>query len=370
MTIYLDHNATTPPHPRVLERMATVAAAAWGNPGSGHHVGRAARRELETAREQIAAALDAHPEDVIFTSGATESCNLAIRGLARSPGVALGLPGDHPASTEALRGLGSQGWTLRELPLDHDGQLGDLDTIDWADARLLSLLLAHNETGVVFDVDRVASHCRTHRTAWHCDASQAISRVPVSVAGLGCSALSLSGHKLRGPRGIGAVITGRNVRLIGQQVGGHQEAGRRAGTEAVALAAGLAEAVTLVVDHLHSRATRMRTLRDRFERSLAAAVPGIVINAAATTRLPNTSSVQLPRGDGEATLVALDLAGICCSLGSACASGSPEPAPILLAMGLTPEQARRSLRFSLSPETTEAELDQTVATLARIVGDA
>ena len=362
-TIYLDNNATTRPDPGVLARVAEVSAAAWGNPGSSHRIGRRARQELESAREQIADCLDADPGDVIFTSGATESCNLAVRGLARQPGRVASIPGDHPASGEPVAELLSRGWSQRTLPLTTDGELAPLDDIDWSDVRLLTLPLAHNETGVVFDADACGRIARTYRIAWHLDATQAVGRVPVSVRKLGCSALSLSGHKLHGPRGIGAVVAGRNVNLRPQQLGGHQEAGRRAGTEAVALAAGLAEAVRIAVQTQAERTETMRTLRDDFERRLRDAIPSVAINAAAACRLPNTSSVRMPRGDGEAMLVALDLAGIHCSLGSACASGSPEPAPVLLAMGLTPDEARRSLRFSLSHDTTADELTRTVALL-------
>lgn len=363
--IYLDSNATTEPAPEVLERMLRVHRDCWGNPGSSHRVGRAARRELETAREQIADSLDADPDDVILTSGATESCNLAIRGLTRGQGTVVSLPGDHPASREAIERL--PGWSVRDLPVTADGELGCLDRFDWESVRLLSMPLAHNETGVVFATEEVAAICRERGIPWHLDATQAIGRVPVSVASLGCSALSLSGHKLHGPRGIGAVVLGRGVTLRGQQVGGHQESGRRAGTEAVALAAGLAEAVVIAVRDQESRAGRMRDLRDRFEAAVCGRFDASV-NAVSARRLPNTSSVRFDSVDGEAMLVALDLAGVCASLGSACASGSPEPSPMLLAMGLSREQAMRSLRFSLSHRTTAHEIDAAVEAIGRIVG--
>ena len=364
--IYLDNNATTRPDARVLERIARVSANAWGNPGSAHQLGRRARQELETAREQIADALDADPDDVVFTSGATESCNLAIRGLARRPGPIAQLAGDHPASWEAVDELATRGWSRATIPLRPDGSLGGVDALPWDALTLLTLPLAHNETGVVFDVDDLAVRCRRHRVAWHLDATQAVGRVPVSVRSLGMSALSLSGHKLHGPRGVGAVVCGRGVTLRPQQLGGHQEAGRRAGTEAVALAAGLAEAVTLVTSELVERTARMKRLRDRFESAITSQTDARVI-AGDSPRLPNTSCLLFPAQEGEPLLVALDLAGVCCSLGSACASGSPEPAPVLLAMGLEAETARRCLRFSLSHETTEDEIDAAVAAIARLV---
>ena len=368
MPIDLDNNATTQPDPAVLAVVNEVAATTWGNPGSPHARGRAARRVLEEARERIAAALDAPVDGVVFTSGATESCRLAITGLARRPATLLRLPGDHPASRAATDELVAAGWRAAEFDLTPAGQLdaASLAEQPWNAITLATLPLAQNETGVLFDVAAVGERCREHGIAWHLDASQAVGRVPVSLRSLACSALTISGHKMHGPRGIAAVLLGEGVTLRSPHGGGHQEAGRRAGTEAVALAAGLAEAVTIATRTVDTNAAAMRALRDRFERELRAAVPGLTINAAASDRLPNTSSVQLPEGDGEAMLVALDLAGICCSLGSACASGSPEPAPVLLAMGLSPEAAGRSLRFSLSRSTTEADIVATVAAIARI----
>ena len=362
--IYLDNNATTRPDPRVLERVRQVEAACWGNPGSPHAAGRKARRVLEDARELVAERLGAEPEGVVFTGGATEASNLAIFGLARGRGTVASTAGEHPAGEEALARLHANGWRRAKMPLDAGGRVVGLGGLPWADVRLLTLILAHNETGVIQDTADVAAFCERHRVPWHLDATQAVGRIIVDFASTGATAMSLAAHKLHGPRGVGCLLLRPGVTLDPRTVGGHQESGRRAGTEAVALAAGLAEAVRLAADELRERAERMTSARDRLEAGLRAAVPDCVVHGAASPRLPNTSCVGFPGRNGQAMIVALDLVGVCCSVGSACASGSPEPVPVLLAMGVAPELATASLRFSLSHETTAAEVDDAVAKIA------
>ena len=365
--IYLDNNATTRPDPRVLDRVREVAEDCFGNPGSPHAAGRRARQVLEDAREEVASLLGATPGGVVFTSGATEASNLALYGLARGRGVVAAPAGEHPATEEVLSRVHAEGWRRAEIPLDADGRIGGVADLPWEDVRLLTLIFAHNETGVVQDTSEVAALCERHRVPWHLDATQAVGKVPVDFAGLGCTTLSFAAHKFHGPRGVGCLLVREGATVHPRQFGGHQESGRRAGTEAVALAAGLAEALRLAVEEMPEWTSRMRAARDRLEAGLRTVAPECVVHGAAAGRLPNTSCVGFPGRDGQALVVALDLAGVCVSVGSACASGSPEPAPVLLAMGVPEGLARASLRFSVSHETTAAEIDGAISAAARVL---
>ena len=361
--IYLDNNATTRPDPRVLDRVREVAGRCFGNPGSPHAAGRAARRVLEDARELVAERLGAVPEEVVFTSGATEAANLAIFGLARGRGTFAATAAEHPASSEPLARLQMSGWRRAEIPLDADGVLSGVGDLPWDDLRLLSVIHAHNETGVVQDLSGVAARCEAARVPLHVDAVQAVGKVSVDFAASGATAMSVAAHKFHGPRGVGCLLLRPGVTLDPRTVGGHQESGRRGGTEAVALAAGMAEAVRLATGDLAARAAHMASMRDRLERAICERLPDVVIHGLAASRIPNTSCVGFPGCNGQAMVVALDLAGVCCSVGSACASGSPEPSPVLLAMGVPPELAAASLRLSVSHETTPAEIDAAAAAI-------
>ncbi|MGH7127284.1 MAG: cysteine desulfurase family protein [Planctomycetaceae bacterium] len=369
--IYLDNNATTRPFPEVVDAMAACWRERFANPGSRHAEGRRARTALEDARESIAAMLGADPNEVVFTSGGTEAINLAIFGLTQTAAGTIALTaGEHPATVEACRSLRERGWRLHTLDVDAEGLLRpeQYDRLPWDDIKLATLILAHNETGVVQDVAPLAEHCREHGVPIHLDAVQAVGKVPVNFHDLGVTALSLGAHKFHGPRGMGALLLREGTRLAPHLFGGHQEAGRRPGTECVTLAAGMAKALEVWHAQRQQRGERLARLRDRLERGLAETCAPARVNGSRAHRLPNTLNVAFPGLDGDALLVAFDLEGIACSLGSTCASGSAEPAPALVAMGCPPEVYRSSVRFSLSIETTDAEIDEAVRRIAGVVG--
>ena len=375
----LDRNATAPPYPAVVECVAKHLRDTPGNPGSRHAAGRAARRALEGARESLAASLGADPGEVVFTSGGTESANLALAGLIRGPRVgdeAPGSPvttvltgaGEHPAVAAPLAAGAAAGrWRVKEWPLTPGGLLkpGVLNGPP-PGLRLVSLLHAHNETGVIQDVAPLVARCNKLGVPTHLDASQAAGKMRWSFHKLGATAASLGAHKFRGPRGVGALLIRSGVNLSPSLHGGHQERGLRPGTEPVALAAGMALALELRLAELDEWIARTTSLRNQLEAALIRDC-GAVVNAAGSPRLPNTSNVAFPGCGGEELLVALDLSGVGASLGSACASGSSEPSPALRAIGLPPELLRSSLRFSLLGQETPAQIDDAAARTAACV---
>jgi cysteine desulfurase len=374
----LDANATTRPLPEVVEVVARHLRDAWGNPGSRHALGRSARRVLETSRESIAAILGADPDELLFTSGGTESNNTAVFGLARGNGGTIALsPGEHPANLEACRVLMRRGWTLHRLPVDSQGRIVDddiasatpRDSNPWAsgDVRLAAIILAHNETGVIQDIVPLVERCRERQIPLHLDGVQTVGKIPVDFHALGATTLSFGAHKFHGPRGIGGLLIRKGTRLTPLLYGGHQEQDRRAGTEAVPLIAGMAKALELWHADRDRRTAHLSTLRDRLQAGLLERCSPAVVNSGDAPRLPNTLSIAFPGLDGEALLVALDLAGVCCSLGSTCASGSTEPAPILVAMGVSSDIYRSSVRLSVSAVNTLSEIDDAVERIAVVV---
>lgn len=367
--IYFDNNATTRPLPEVMETIARVSAEAFANPGSQHQLGRTARRILEDSRERIAGILDAEPDEIIFTSGGTESINLALLGLARGKGTLLTGPGEHPATRQTAAVLAQRGWQTGEFAVDHQGRFAAPEqALDRAEhPRLVSCLLAHNETGVIQGLAPLIARCNAAGIPTHVDAVQAVGKIPVSFRDLGATAFSFGAHKFNGPRGVGGLIVRRGLKLAPLHFGGHQENGFRPGTEPVALIAGMARALELWHENAASRTVAMRSARDRLERELARRCPNIQIHGQHADRLPNTADIAFPGLNGEALLIALDLAGIACSLGSTCASGSAEPAPILLAMGVPREVAMATVRFSVGWETTGEEIEKGVARIAQAV---
>lgn len=368
--IDLDANATTRPLPEVIDVVARCFRETSGNPGSRHILGRQARRVLEESRESIAAMLGADPDEVVFTSGGTESNNTAIFGLLRGPAGVIALsPGEHPANHEACRSLLPRGWKLHRLPVDGEGRLvvDALADVPWSDTRLTAVLWAHNETGVIQDLGPLVEQCRTQQTPLHVDGVQAVGKIPVNFHALGATTLSFAAHKFHGPRGVGGMLVRQGTRLTPLLYGGHQEQGRRPGTEPVALIAGMARALELWHAQQTERTAHLTQLRDRLERGLRERCAPAVVNGGAAPRLPNTLNIAFPGLDGEALLVALDLAGVCCSLGSACASGSTEPSPILVAMGLPPEVYRSSVRLTLSLDNSAEEIDEAVRRISAVV---
>ena len=371
--IYLDNNATTQPLPEVIETVARHMRDSYGNPSSRHGLGRKARRVLEDSREQIAAILGAKPSELIFTCGGTEANNLAVLGLTSlQAGTILISPGEHPSNLEASRLRERQGWRLETVPVDGSGLLQlsgeSLAELDWTDVRLAAVILAHNETGVIQNVEPLIEQGKKFQFAVHLDGVQAVGKLPVNFRKLGATMLSFGAHKFHGPRGIGGLLVREGVKLYpGFSLGGLQESGRRAGTEPVPLVAGMAKALELWNQTQAERTTYVTSLRDHLEARLQLLSAPAVVNGQQAPRLPNTLNISFPGADGEALLVALDLEGVAASLGSACASGSIEPTPILVAMGLAPELYRSAVRLTLSCLNTRDEIDEAAVRIAEVV---
>lgn len=377
--LYLDNNATTPIDPEALEAMKCVAGRAWGNPGSRHLAGRRARQALEDARESIAEILNASPLEVVFTSGGTESNNFAITGLTRAglsglsteesrTGTILLPPGEHPATEEPVRRLVSLGWKRQDLKLDETGRIqSDIESIPLDDVLLATALLAHNETGVIQDLRPLIQRCAEQGIPFHIDAVQAVGKIDVDFRALGATTMSIGAHKFHGPRGIGALLIRQGCEFPALLLGGHQEAGRRAGTEPVMLAVGMSTALRNWHAQKAERIEKISRLRDRLEAGLIQSCPPVFVNGDRAHRLPNTTNLSFPGVEGDPLLIALDIAGVCCSLGSACASGSLMPSPILVAMGLPAERYSSALRLSVSHLNTEEEIDSAIQIISRTV---
>ncbi len=371
--IYLDNNATTPVFPEVIQSMTDAWATAFANPGSQHSYGREARRVLEDSRESMAEILNADASEVVFTSGGTESINMAVHGFTfgRSGTIAI-TAGEHPATLMSCERARQHGWRIVTIPVDDQGRLDEakLPTLPWKDIKLVCVILAHNETGVIQDVTRLATLCQQHGAALLLDAVQAVGKIPVDFQNLGATALAFGAHKFHGPRGIGGLLLRRGVKLPPFLEGGHQEHGRRAGTEPVPLIAGMAKALQVWSADSQHRSDRIRTLRDQLQQELIRRCNPVVVHGANANRLANTVSIAFPGIPGEAMLVNLHLAGVACSLGSTCASGSAQAAPSLLAMGIDPEVCKSSVRFSLAFQNSVEEITEAanriVAVVARI----
>jgi cysteine desulfurase len=366
----LDHNATTRPLPEVVEAYVRASELAWGNPGSRHGLGRKARVLLENSREEMAAILGAFPDELIFTSGGTEANNLALRGLIRGSSGLIGLTaGEHPCVVETCRDLANRGFTLEWLPVDSAGRISRCAIEELLDRKptLVTCILAHNETGVIQELAPIAMTASAMGIPFHVDGVQAVGKLPVSFRELGVTSLAFAAHKFHGPRGIGGLLVRRGAKLNPLLLGGHQESEKRPGTEAVPLVAAMATALSLWHRDSARRTATMLAARDRLEASLLARCAPAFVNGAEATRLPNTSNIAFPGVDGEALLVALDLVGIACSLGSTCASGSTEPAPALVAMGLPRERIAASVRFSVGCDNRLEEIDDAVDRIATVV---
>jgi cysteine desulfurase len=373
--IYLDHNSTTPLLAEVSSAMAEWQTVKFGNPSSQHQIGRRARQALEDAREEIGRILGAQltgrePDRVVFTSGGTEANNLALLGLAglheqhAAPGEAIVSSIEHPSISTVAEYLERRGWTIHRLGVTRDGvvDIGPLDEWLTERTRFVSVMLANNETGVLQEVAEIARRCGPLGVPMHTDAVQVIGKLPVNFRALGVSSMTVAPHKFHGPLGTGALIVRHDVQLAPILVGGFQQASMRPGTEAVALAVGFHAALAAWERDAAARAERMRTLRDRLEAELAAGYRGpLVVHGSAADRLPHTSNLAFIGIDRQALLMALDLAGVACSTGSACASGSSEPSPVLLAMGCNKDVLASSLRFSLGATTTLEEIDEASA---------
>lgn len=363
--VYLDHNATTPVVPAVLEAMLPYFAQQYGNASSRHEYGRAARRAIDEARQRVAYAVGAHPTEVVFTSGGSEANNLFIKGAAANlpPGLIAISAIEHPCVREPAKALRRQGWRLREIAVDAECRLASADFVAALAERpasvsmIVSVMLANNETGAVQDIAALAAHAAPAKAWFHSDAVQALGKIPLDFRSLnaaGVHALTLSAHKLGGPKGAGALIIDKRVDLAPLIDGGGHERGLRSGTENVPAIVGFGLACEAAVARMNELPLQLRQLRNSLERGLVA--QGATIFAAHAERLPNTVYFGLPGLDGETLVAKLDRAGYAVASGAACSAANPEPSHVLLAMGVAPETARGAVRVSLGHSTSAADI--------------
>jgi cysteine desulfurase len=373
--VYLDNNATTPVIPAVLEAMEPYFRDQFGNASSIHHHGQQTRAAVERARESVAGLLGCRPAEVVFTSGGTEADNLAIFGLVAPGDHVITSAIEHHAVLNASRQLGEMGVEVSYIAVDGQGRV-DPDALRLAlrpNTKLVSIMWANNETGVLQPVKEIGKICAEAGVYFHTDAVQAASKIAVAVEEIGCDLLSISGHKLHGPQGVGALYVRKGTTLRPMLFGGSHERSRRAGTENVAGIVGLGKAAELArADLENGRPRAIEELRDALENALIEKVEAAGVNGAGVARVPNTSSIYFDYIEGEALVIALDLKGLAVSTGAACSSGAIEPSHVLMAMGLSRERARASIRFSLGkqnrPEDTEFAIQLVPASIARLRG--
>ncbi|MEH2236148.1 cysteine desulfurase NifS [Nostoc sp.] len=370
--IYLDNNATTKVDSEVIEVMLPYLTDYYGNPSSMHTFGGQVGKAVRTAREQLAAILGADESEIIYTSCGTEGDNAAIRAaLLAQPEKRhiVTTQVEHPAVLNVCKQLETQGYSVTYLSVNHQGQL-DLDELEASltgNTALVTIMYANNETGTIFPIEQIGLRVKEYGAIFHVDAVQVVGKIPLNMKTSTVDMLTLSGHKLHGPKGIGALYIRRGVRFRPFILGGHQERGRRAGTENVPAIVALGKAAQLELLHLEEGTTKQRRLRDRLEQTLLAKIPDCVVNGDVTQRLPNTTNIGFKYIEGEAILLSLNKYGICASSGSACTSGSLEPSHVLRAMGLPYTTLHGSIRFSLCRYTTEAEIDQVIEVMPSIV---
>jgi cysteine desulfurase len=367
MDCYLDNNATTQPAPEVVAAMVACMTEGYGNPSSVHRFGQKARQMLEEARGLVAQLVGCAEAELLFTGGGTESINTAIRGLlaARSPRKKIVISTvEHSATRELCATLAREGAEVIPIEVDPDGRLNfdQLRSSVADEVALVSLMWANNETGVLFEVEKIAALCRVQRVPFHCDGTQALGKIPVDVSAAGVDAMSFASHKFHGPKGVGGLFVRRGVRYKPLLVGGPQERGRRGGTENVPGVVGMGKAAELAREALPQMG-RVAALRDQLERGILEKIPQTRVNGRTDLRLPNTSNIGFHRLEAEAVLLLLSEQGVYASAGSACSSGSLEPSAVLKAMRIDERFAHGSVRFSLSRYTTEAEIERALQVL-------
>jgi len=370
--IYMDNNATTRVAPEVLEEMMPYLKDLYGNPSSMHTFGGQVAHKIRRAREQVAALLGCEPDEIIFTSCGTESDNTAILGtLAAVPNkrTVITTRVEHPAVLGPCQHLEQHGYQIIELAVDRNGNLdmAEFESVISDDTALITVMYANNETGVIFPVEPMAAISKDKGIPFHTDAVQAVGKIPLNMKESNIDLLSLSGHKLHAPKGVGVLYVRRGTRISPYMLGGHQEANRRGGTENVAGIVALGKACELAQQSMEDENTRVKALRDRLQGKILATCPDCMVNGNVQNRLPNTLNVSFEFIEGESILMMLDRFGICASSGSACTSGSLEPSHVLRAMGIPFTAAHGSIRFSLSRYNTQDEVDFVAEKLPAIV---
>ncbi|HYR59330.1 MAG TPA: cysteine desulfurase NifS [Chthoniobacteraceae bacterium] len=371
--IYLDNNATTKVDPAVVEEMMPFFTELYGNPSSAYRFGKQVGHALAKAREQVAALLGCEPGEIVFTSCGTESTNAAINSallMDRDRQHIVTTRVEHSATMKHCEALAKRGYEVTWLGVDERGQvdLGELENAIRPDTAIVSVMWANNETGVLFPIDEIATIVRKKHALFHTDAVQAIGKIPINLDHAKINFLSLSGHKLHCPKGVGVLYANRRTKFHSYLIGGGQEHGKRAGTENVASVVGLGKACEIAGEFMEHEATEVRSLRDDFENGILAGVDGVRVNGDREHRLPNTTNLAFDDVDSEGVLMLLDQHGICCSSGSACTTGSVHASHVLKAMGLRDERARSSLRFSFSRFNTRAEVEKALEIVPKVIG--
>lgn len=368
---YFDNNATTRIAPEVVDAMVPFLKEFWGNPSSAYHFGSQVGKHVESAREKVAALINADPKEVVFTSCGTESNNSAIHSalLTTRKKHVVTTAVEHSANINFGEFLQKQGYDVTFLPVEPDGSL-DIHLLEKSirpDTAIVSVMYANNETGVVFPIEEIAAICRSKGVLFHTDAVQTPGKLKLDVKNLGCDLLSLSAHKLHAPKGIGMLYVKKRTKYQPYVIGGHQERGKRGGTENVANIVAFGRAAELAMEKLGDENTRVRALRDRLEKTILSTIPNSIRNGAKEARLPNTTNIAFEFVEAEAILLLLDGLGICASSGSACTTGSLDPSHVLMAMGLSPMRARGCVRFSLGIYNTDEDVNYLLKHLSAII---
>ena len=374
MRVYLDYNATTPLAPQVVDAVVAATRDVFGNASSVHHFGQQAKATLDDARTAVATLIGADPSEVVFTSGGTESDNLAIRGAAEAAEpsgrrhlVASAI--EHEAVLNTLKALARRGWRTTLISVDQSGIVSPERVREAMahDTALVSVMHANNEIGTIQPIAEIAAVAHERGALMHTDAVQSAGKIPVDVRALGVDLLAVSAHKINGPKGAGALWIKRGTRMLPILTGGKHERSRRAGTENVPAIAGFGTAARLAASKLTAEGARVAALRDRLEAAVLSDVAGTAVNGAVATRVPNTTNISFDRVEAESLLIALDLEGIAVSTGSACSSGTLEPSHVLRAMGFPAHRTQNSLRFSFGMFSTDADVDRVIAVLPGLV---
>lgn len=370
--VYLDNNATTKIAPEVLEEMTSYLTEFYGNPSSMHTFGGHLHRKIEDARGKVASLINADPSEIIFTSCGTESDNTAImsavESLPRKKHI-ITTKVEHPAVLNFCRHLARKGYRTTYLPVDHHGKinLDEFSKVVDDDTAVVSIMYANNETGVIFPIQEIAKFLKERKIIFHTDAVQAVGKIPIDMNKIQIDMLTLSGHKLHAPKGIGALYVRKGTRFHPYIIGGHQEKGRRGGTENVASIIALGKASELALNSQEDEIKQLTRLRNKLESSLSKCCPDVRVNGDTNNRLPNTTNISFEYVEGEAILLRLNEFGICASSGSACSSGSLEPSHVLRAMGIPYTAVHGSIRFSLSRYNTEEEIDKVIGIMPGII---